>query len=79
MDKRYPFKLITATRGNRMKILAVAHHGQAPGYWEDRLEDMDEDDEDEKKTKTKKRPKKSKKSRTVQRKRKTPKTKRKKK
>ena len=64
----FPFKLIIASRGDRMKVIAVAHHGQPPDYWEDRLEDMDED---EKKTRTKKTTtKKGGKKRTTKRKKK---------
>ena len=34
---RFPFSLIYALRGNGIVIVAVAHHGRAPGYWRSRV------------------------------------------
>ncbi|HKG61856.1 MAG TPA: type II toxin-antitoxin system RelE/ParE family toxin [Pyrinomonadaceae bacterium] len=34
---RFPFCLIYAVEGKGIVIVAVAHHGRAPGYWRSRV------------------------------------------
>jgi toxin ParE1/3/4 len=35
---RFPFSLIYATEENAIVIIAVAHHGRRPGYWQSRVQ-----------------------------------------
>jgi plasmid stabilization system protein ParE len=34
---RFPFSLIYAIEENAIVIIAVAHHGRRPGYWQSRV------------------------------------------
>lgn len=31
--RRFPFSIIYYTRGNELRVIALAHHRQKPGYW----------------------------------------------
>lgn len=31
--RRFPFSIIYYTRGNELRVVALAHHRQKPGYW----------------------------------------------
>jgi hypothetical protein len=35
---RFSFSLIYSVEANEILIVAVAHHGRRPGYWNDRVE-----------------------------------------
>ena len=35
---RFPFSLIYSVNLDEILIVAVAHHGRRPGYWQDRLD-----------------------------------------
>jgi toxin ParE1/3/4 len=36
--QRFPFALVYAVKGETVVIVAVAHHGRRPGYWQSRLD-----------------------------------------
>lgn len=38
--RRFPYKIITATKGDQQAILVVAHNSRAPDYWEARISDV---------------------------------------
>ena len=31
--RRFPFSIIYYTRGDELRVVAIAHHRQKPGYW----------------------------------------------
>jgi plasmid stabilization system protein ParE len=35
---RFPFSLIYSVEPDEILIVAVAHHGRRPGYWQDRVD-----------------------------------------
>lgn len=35
---RFPFSLIYSVETDQILIIAVAHYGRRPGYWQDRVE-----------------------------------------
>ena len=34
---RFPFSLVTLSRGSTTVVIAFAHHSRKPGYWTDRV------------------------------------------
>ena len=34
---RFPFSLVTLSRGSTTVVIAFAHHSRKPGYWKDRV------------------------------------------
>lgn len=37
VSKPWPYRLFVVERGDLIHVIAVAHHGRAPGYWLERL------------------------------------------
>jgi hypothetical protein len=31
--KRFPYRVVFQAEGDRVTVVAIAHHGRRPGYW----------------------------------------------